>query len=247
MYRKPVSQWSTKLISYQQARSYMGLTTESMETLVLFTETLPDSFTAKEIVTRLVDMLDYNLMTLVGPKSKDLKVDNMQEEYKFNPRQLLSDFITVYVNLGEKQNFIEAIADDDRSYKPEHFDKAANIMKDKAMKSPEELRAWERLGKKIAEVKQAKADEEEDLGEIPEEFLDPLIGDLLTDPVYLPTSRTTVNRSTIRQQLLNVPEDPFNRMHLTMDQVVAVPEVLEKIEKWKAERRAEKAEKMDTT
>ncbi|KAK4610237.1 Ubiquitin conjugation factor E4 [Fulvia fulva] len=230
-----------------KARSYMGLTTESMETLVLFTETLPDSFTAKEIVTRLVDMLDYNLMTLVGPKSKDLKVDNMQEEYKFNPRQLLSDFITVYVNLGEKQNFIEAIADDDRSYKPEHFDKAANIMKDKAMKSPEELRAWERLGKKIAEVKQAKADEEEDLGEIPEEFLDPLIGDLLTDPVYLPTSRTTVNRSTIRQQLLNVPEDPFNRMHLTMDQVVAVPEVLEKIEKWKAERRAEKAEKMDTT
>ena len=225
----------------------MGLTTESMETLVLFTETLPDSFAAKEIVTRLVDMLDYNLMTLVGPKSKDLKVENMQEDYKFNPRQLLSDFMTVYVNLSGKQNFVQAIADDARSYRPELFDKAAEIMKGKALKSPEELRAWERLGKKVAEAK-AIIDEEEDLGEIPDEFTDPLIGDILTDPVYLPTSRMTVNRSTIRQQLLNVPEDPFNRMHLTMDQVVSKPEILEQIEAWKAQRRAERAqEKMDTT
>ena len=48
-----------------RAKSYMQLTTETMEMLILFSESLATSFTMPEIVTRLADMLDYNLETMV--------------------------------------------------------------------------------------------------------------------------------------------------------------------------------------
>ena len=37
----------------------------------------------------------------------------------------------------------------------------------------------------------------------PEEFLDPLMATIMRDPVYLPTSASVVDRSTITQHLLN--------------------------------------------
>lgn len=232
-----------------RAKSYMSLTRETMETLILFTETLADAFTMKEIVTRLADMLDYNLDTLVGPKRKKLRVDG---DYGFNPKQLLSDIVRVYTNLAAKESFVTAIARDGRSYKPENFTAAAEILKSGALKSPEELAAWAALGQAVAETAEREAQEEEDLGEIPDEFLDPLVYDLMTDPVILPRSRNTIDRSTIRSHLLSDPTDPFNRTPLKIEDVVPDVELKAKIEAWKAERKAQRAaeraaDKMDTS
>lgn len=232
-----------------KAKSYMGLTKETMEMLILFSESLAEAFTMPEIVTRLADMLDYNLDTMVGPKSSNLKVSNMQE-YDFDPKGLLSSIMTVYINLSGKLNFIQAIAKDGRSYKPENFEKAKRIMKTRggALKSPEELRVWEALATKVAEAKAAEEEEEEDLGDVPDEFLDPLMADVMTDPVILPASRAVMNRSTIRSHLLSDPTDPFNRAPLKIEDVIPDTELKEKIERWKAERKAAKqAEKMDTS
>lgn len=233
-----------------KAKSYMGLTTETMEMLILFSESLADAFTMPEIVTRLADMLDYNLDSMVGPKSSNLKVDNMVKEYGFDPKALLSSIMTVYINLSGKPNFIQAIARDGRSYKPANFEKAQRIMKTRggALKSPEELRVWDIMATKVAEAKSADEEEEEDLGDVPEEFLDPLMADVMTDPVILPSSRTVINRSTIRSHLLNDPMDPFNRAPLKIEDVIPDTELKEKIERWKAEKKAAKqAEKMDTS
>ncbi len=233
-----------------RAKSYMGLTRETMEMLILFSESLADSFTMPEIVTRLADMLDYNLETMVGPKSANLKVENM-DQYKFNPGALLSDIMTVYCNLALKPNFIHAIARDQRSYKPANFAQATKIMNKKGLKSQEELQVWEVLGQKVAEAKAAEEEEEQDLGEPPDEFVDPLMADLMQDPVILPTSKTVMDRSTIRSHLLSDPTDPFNRMPLKIEEVIADTELKGKIEAWKAERKAaraaERAEKMDTS
>lgn len=233
-----------------RAKSYMGLTRETMEMLILFSESLADSFTMPEIVTRLADMLDYNLETMVGPKSANLKVENMQE-YGFNPGSLLSDIITVYCNLSGKDNFIHAIARDQRSYKATNFSQAAKIMKKRMLKSPEEMQVWEVLGQKVAEAKAADEEEEQDLGEPPDEFVDPLMADLMNDPVILPTSKTVMDRSTIRSHLLSDPTDPFNRMPLKIEEVISNTELKEKIEAWKAERKAakaaERANAMDTS
>ena len=42
----------------------------------------------------------------------------------------------------------------------------------------------------------------------------------MTDPVILPSSRLSIDRSTIRSHLLSDPHDPFNRMPLKMEDVV---------------------------
>ncbi|QIW96970.1 hypothetical protein AMS68_002488 [Peltaster fructicola] len=226
-----------------KAKSYMQLTRETMETLILFTETLADAFTMPEIVTRLADMLDYNLDTMVGPKRMNLKVKN-PEEYKFNPRQLLADIMAVYINLAAKDNLVHAIARDGRSYKAENFVKAREYVS--ILKSPDELRIWDDLARRVAETKAAEEQEEEDLGEIPDEFLDPLLADLMVDPVILPASRVTIDRATIRSHLLSDPNDPFNRMPLKIEEVIPNDELKQKITAWKQEtlaaKRAQKAD-----
>jgi ubiquitin conjugation factor E4 B len=219
----------------RSAKSYMQLTNETVSMLKLFTDALADSFTMPEIVQRLADMLDYNLDAMVGPKSSTLRVDNLQE-YGFNPRALLSEIIDVYLNLMSKQNFITAVARDGRSYKPANFEKAADILRKWSLKSPEELRRWGQLQKKVMEARAADEQAEEDLGEIPDDFLgkfikntimkclltlpDPLMYTLMEDPVILPSSRMSIDRATIRSHLLSDPNDPFNRVPLTMEDVI---------------------------
>jgi ubiquitin conjugation factor E4 B len=230
-----------------KAKSYMGLTRESMATLTLFTEALSASFTMPEIVQRLADMLDYNLDTMVGPKSSNLIVKD-PEQFGWNPTQLLSDIMTVFINLSGQPSFAQAIARDGRSYKPANFLKAVEIMKRKTPMSPDQLAAWHTLSERVAAAKAAEEEEEDDLGEVPDEFLDPLMADLMDDPVVLPTSKITINRSTIRSHLLSVAHDPFNRAPLKIEDVIPDTELKAKIDAWKAERKAARqAEKMDTS
>ncbi len=44
--------------------------------------------------------------------------------------------------------------------------------------------------------------------------------DLMKDPVILPTSKISIDRSTIRSHLLSDPNDPFNRSPLKIEDVI---------------------------
>lgn len=46
--------------------------------------------------------------------------------------------------------------------------------------------------------------EEETYSDAPDEFLDPIMSTLMLDPVLLPSSNVTVNRSTIARHLLRL-------------------------------------------
>ncbi|KAI1389114.1 ubiquitin conjugation factor E4 [Hypoxylon trugodes] len=233
----------------QQCQSWMQLVNDTMGMMKLFTKALRDAFTMPEIVTRLAGMLNYNLESLVGPKRNNLKVENAQK-YHFEPKALLSDFIDIYLNLASKPAFIEAVAADGRSYKPANFNKASELLAGKVNKG-DVVPAWNALKEKFAQAKERLDKAELDLGEIPEEFEDPLMGDLMTDPVILP-SQNIVDRSTIVQQLLSNPLDPFTRNPMTLDDVVPADDLRSRIEEWKAERIAASKAKasgdaMDTT
>lgn len=231
-----------------QAQSYMQLANETIGMMKLFTSALSESFTMPEIVQRLADMMDYNLDTLVGPKSRDLKVQDPQK-YHFNPKALLAEFIDIYLNLGRSPRFIEAVARDGRSYKPANFDHASRIMERFSLKSKEELAAWQNLKDQFRKAKEIDDQAEEDLGEVPEEFLDPLMFSLMEDPVILPMSKQTIDRSTIRSHLLSDPTDPFNRQPMSIEDVVPNVALKEQIRVFKEERKeiAKKAimDKMD--
>ena len=219
-----------------RAKHYMRLTTEFVQMLDIFTEALPDAFTMPEIVQRLVDMLDYNLDSLAGKNQSKLKVRD-QAQYGFDPATLLSHIMSIYLNLKDKSSFIRAVARDGRSYKPHSFENAVLILGRTSLKPPDELTAFKKLIVTIAATREADKQAEEDLGDVPYEFLDPLMYTLMEDPVILPTSRTTIDWTTIRIHLLSNPVDPFNDVPLKIGDVIPDKELKKAIEKFKAEAR----------
>lgn len=74
---------------------------------------------------------------------------------------------------------------------------------------------------------------------------------LMKDPVILPTSKQTVDRSTIRSHLLSDPQDPFNRAPLKIEDVIDNTELKAQIDSWREEMRrnakAARTNTMDTT
>ncbi len=78
---------------------------------------------------------------------------------------------------------------------------------------------------------------EEELGEVPDEFLDPLMYTLMEEPVILPTSNLSMDLTTIKTHLLSDPHDPFNRQPLTIDQVLPNVELKARIEAWRRSKR----------
>ncbi|OAA52863.1 ubiquitin conjugation factor E4 [Cordyceps fumosorosea ARSEF 2679] len=227
-----------------QATSYMQLANETLEMMKLFTNALSDAFTMPEIVSRLASMLNYNLETLAGKRAAaELNVEN-REKYHFRPIHLLSDLVEIYLNLGASSVFVDAVAADGRSYKPEVLDRVTMILTSKHQKDPADMARWERLRERFRAAKAALDQAELDLGDdIPPEFEDPIMGDLMRDPVLLP-SRHIVDRSTIVQHLLSDPKDPFTRQPMTVEDAVPQPLLKEKIERWREERVAEARKKL---
>lgn len=201
----------------RQAQSYIALGNETVHLLKVMSAEVVQPFLAKEIADRLAAMLDYNLVQLVGPKCTELKVKN-PEKYHFRPRNLLSEIIDVYLNLNS-DTFVASVARDGRSYRKEYFSKAASILQKHNLKSADEISALGKFVSRVERSVQSTEEEEEELGEVPDEFLDPIFFTLMDDPVLLPTSGNIVDKSTIRTHLLGDARDPFNRKPLTIDMV----------------------------
>jgi ubiquitin conjugation factor E4 B len=153
----------------RQTPIYTQLTNSTVVLLKMFTAEAKEPFMAPEIVDRLAAMLDYNLEALAGPRCGDLKVAN-PEKYKFDPKTLLSDILQVFLNLSEQGEFVRAVASDGRSYRRELFENAARIARKTAVKSDVEIEKLRLFVVKVEEMK-ATLEAEEDLGEIPDEFL----------------------------------------------------------------------------
>ncbi|KAF9194266.1 hypothetical protein BGZ51_000426 [Haplosporangium sp. Z 767] len=222
----------------RQASSYIALGNETVNMLSYLTMEIKQPFLTAEIVDRLATMLNYNLVILVGEKMSNLKVRN-PDEYRFQPRILLSDIIAIYLHL-DCDTFIAALARDERSYSAGIFHKASRILEGRNLKSPDEIAKLKRLVQKVEDVRQQGVEDEEELGEIPDEFLDPLLYTLMEDPVLLPTSNISIDRSTIKSHLLSDTTDPFNRMPLKIGDVIENVELRDKIQAWKASQRSKK-------
>ena len=153
----------------RQATSYTQLGNSTVDMLKIFTAETKEPFMMPEIIDRLAAMLDYNLDALVGPRCSNLRVEN-KEKYHFSPRQLLSDVVQVYLNLSNQPEFARAVAGDGRSYRKELFEIAAMKCSNNNLKSPTDI---EQLMLFVVKVEEAKVtlEAEEDLGDVPEEFL----------------------------------------------------------------------------
>eukprot|EP00434_Breviolum_minutum_P034271 symbB.v1.2.030326.t1/scaffold3400.1/size59204/2 len=64
---------------------------------------------------------------------------------------------------------------------------------------------------------------------VPDDFLDPIMSEIMVDPVLLPTSNTVMDRKVIERHIMSNDDDPFNRQSLSVKDLVPQTELKEKI------------------
>ncbi|XP_022667350.1 ubiquitin conjugation factor E4 B-like isoform X2 [Varroa destructor] len=215
----------------RQCRSYLTLARESVDMLHYLSQDIKEPFTRPELADRLAAMLNFNLQQLCGPKCKNLKVKN-GDKYGWEPRRLLNQLVDIYLHL-DCDKFEQAIANDERSYRPELFEDAVSRINKAMLKSDSQIKQFQDLAARVHRV--LKERREIDFSDAPEEFRDPLMDTLMEDPVLLPSGHT-IDRATIVRHLLNSATDPFNRQPLQEDMLTSATDLKAKIMEWKAQK-----------
>lgn len=207
---------------------------DTVRTLVRLASHAPQVFCHPTLVERIASMLNYFLLHLVGPNKKNFKVKDMKE-FEFDPARTVRDICNLYVVLGASERFCAAVSDDGRSYSPQLFTLAEAVLV--RIGGGSLLGSLQEVAGRVGLLAEQRQRDEVILANAPEEFLDPIMSTLMRDPVILPSSRTTVDRTTIARHLLSDQSDPFNRSPLSMDQVKSNTELKETIHNWIAEQK----------
>jgi len=204
-----------------------------------------------EMATRVAAMLNYFLDHLAGrEKRKNLRV-RQPEKYKWKPQELLAQLAHIYLHLARADSaglFVGAIAADERSYHEGLFSDAADVLRKFGLLDEGDVDELEAVGERVQVARLTQAADDDVLGDAPDEFLDPVTFDLMTDPVLLPRQgggqQISMDRASITRHLLSNNTDPFSKQPLSADQLVPNTELKQRIEAWKQAQRAGSAQAM---
>ena len=131
----------------------------------------------------------------------------------------------------DSPTFLDAVAGDERSYKPELFALAITRLTNASIKSEYELEIFTKFTEKVKKRYDKKQEMDLEFDDAPDEFRDPLLSTMMRHPVRLP-SGVIMDKPIIDRHLLNSSTDPFNRQHLTSDMLIPETELQERIEAW---------------
>ena len=198
-------------------------------------------FLVPEMVERVAAMLNYFLLYLAGPERKLLKFADREKmkALAWDPPEMLGAIVDVYLHLfaaDAEGAFVAAVAGDGRSYRDEVFVETGAILRQLGTKSEADVAAFESLAERARLTHAAAEEEEADLGDVPDAFLDPIMCTLMTDPVLLP-SGDTMDRANITRHLLTDETNPFTRQPLKAQDLVTNVALKAEIEAWVAERK----------
>ncbi|KAF5280710.1 hypothetical protein FQR65_LT15000 [Abscondita terminalis] len=207
---------------------------DTIRTIEYLTSKITIVFSHSTMVDRVAAMLNYFLLNLVGPNQKNFKVKDAKE-YNFDPAATVLDICKIYVNLKESDSFCLAISQDGRSYSPQLFTLAEDVLV--RIGGGILIGELQDVAKKVLQKSAEYETNEIAVSEAPDHFLDPIMSTLMTDPVILPSSKQIVDRSTIARHLLSDQTDPFNRAPLSMDQIIPNTQLAEEIKAWMDERK----------
>jgi hypothetical protein len=205
----------------EHCKQYMRMGHQTMSTLHQMCKQTCDVIADDKVVLEqmITSCLDPSLDRLVGPKCLELKSQKSKydfAQFEFDPKKLLNHIIEMYVYLARgdrREKIAKVLSEDLRYYRPETLRKAINIARREHLIAPDMLKEFEDFVKFTNEyatnVKSAV-----DSVEIPDEFLDPIMAEMMTDPVLLPTSHNIMDRKHITRIILSDDHDPFNRQPL---------------------------------
>ncbi|CUV05128.1 unnamed protein product [Cryptosporidium hominis] len=218
-------------------KGYMQLSHASASLLQKITEYYTfEILDSPLILPQIVTCLNCTLDRLVGPKCLELKVSNF-DAYNFNPRQLLANVCMTYVTLAFNSKveykpmekdfskiLILEIINEQRYFKIHTFVKAHHIARREGLMNKSKSDCFNQLikylQKELEENEVGQSMTNIDETDIPEEFLDPIMQDIMQDPVLLPTSSKIMDRKVIERILISDGVDPFNRLPLTKDELI---------------------------
>lgn len=217
---------------------------DTINFLKLLTCEIKSIFCHNSMVDRITSMLNYFLLNLVGPQKEKFKVKD-KKEFEFDPATTVLEICHIYINLSNSDAFCLAISQDGRSYSTQLFSYAETILI--RIGGGQLIGEMAELAEKVQKLDVKYKQEQEIIADAPEEYLDPIMSTLMTDPVILPSSKVTVDRSTIVRHLLSDQTDPFNRAPLTMDKVKPNETLKAQILQWMASKRANAANAASNT
>lgn len=204
---------------------YFKYATRFLSLLSLLTTEVVLPFLRPEIGDHLAATLLYNVSKLFSPVPKRLFL--LGERFRFDLGELLFLLFDIFHHLARK-SFAKSVASDTRSFSEENFSLLVDHVRRSGSRSAMECDRLVRFCS--VAVSMQKSTQDFDTDEIPDEYLDPIMCKIMSDPVILPTSNITVDRSTIVSHLLNSSTDPFNRKELSIEQVYPNQELRLEIE-----------------
>ena len=228
-------------------RAEIRLFNVSLKFLVSLSKLLQNFFIKNGFVNQLTGFLNYSLNVFASPLGNELKLKNLKD-YNFNPKFILGALLSVYSAFYDKEEFLECVVKDERSYKYANFSRAKRLVEKTGKIEIEntDFNNFLKFVEKLKEEERKIKEEEINYDDAPEEFCDALTALLMTDPVKLPKSDVILDRKTIETHLLSDQTDPFNRSPLTKDMLIPCPELKQRIEEYIKKKKEEKGhQKMD--
>lgn len=122
---------------------------------------------------------------------------------------------------------------DERAYSEKTFKKAQTILVREAIMGRDAVEAYSKFVAALTEFG-AQQKTARDAVEIPEKYLDPLMYELMSDPVKLPTCDEVMDRSVAERQIMSTDKCPFTNMPLKKEDLVSHVELKKEIEEWAA-------------
>ncbi|CAD8077429.1 unnamed protein product [Paramecium sonneborni] len=183
----------------------------------------------------ILKMLNYYLNNFLNEKTK-VKLEALKQiaEKQFKLANFLQEIGTFFTNICDQKKVVSIIVKDERSYDIKNFLKLEQMFRNNIAGQQDKV---ERLHKFIKNLK-LKAEKKQFLEsileqtQIPEEYQDPIYGELIKDPVMLPQSKTIMDRKVIKAALLEKKVDPYTLTPLDEKDLIPQPELKKKIEEW---------------
>lgn len=204
----------------EHCKTYMKMGNRTIRTLWSISRQAPDVIVGKLNVLQqlLHNCLNSCLDRLVGPRCLELKGQSKDFElYNFKPKELLQFIAEMYVFVARADpgRVQKMITEDGRNYSPKTFQTAVRILSRERVIAADMLKEFEGFVKELNELAGTQEAALRDL-EIPDHYLDPIMQEIMEDPVLLPTSRTIMDRKVIERHIMSNDDDPFNRAGLAV-------------------------------
>merc|ERR1712012_998290 len=106
-------------------------------------------------------------------------------------------------------------------------------------RSPSDVAQFSALGEAANKLVVERMKQEVEWDNVPGEFECAIMGELMQDPVILP-SGNMCDRKNIERHILSTPNDPFNRQPLTEVMLKPAIELKQRMEEWKKQQRSKK-------